>query len=462
MKKADIIINLILVPVDFILLWAASLSAYYLRFSDTVVSWRPVFFELPILDYLYLTLQVSILGMFIFAILGFYSMHNKKLVKELPKIFMGVSFLVVVLILSIFLQRELFSSRFIIILGWALAILYLFISRVLIVFVRNYFFQKGHGLSKVIILGPSAARQIIVDEYKNNPRLGFKVLETCHDLATLESSEKLQALINNKKVDYIIQTDSTISKDQALDLLTYCQENHVSLKYVANLFQAQSLHLNLGSVAGLPLVEIQSTPLEGWGKVAKRIFDFILANLALIVLSPLFIIIALLIKFTSPGPVFVSLDRVGVKGKMFKLYKFRSMIKDAHILKADMMKFNQRADGPLFKMKNDPRITKIGRFLRKTSLDELPQLFNAFIGNMSLVGPRPHEPEEVSKYQRGYKKLLSIKPGVTGMAQVSGRSNLLFTEEAKLDIFYIENWSLLLDLVILFKTPFIIINREVD
>ena len=161
MKKADIIINLILVPVDFILLWAASLSAYYLRFSDTVVSWRPVFFELPILDYLYLTLQVSILGMFIFAILGFYSMHNKKLVKELPKIFMGVSFLVVVLILSIFLQRELFSSRFIIILGWALAILYLFISRVLIVFVRNYFFQKGHGLSKVIILGPSAARQII-------------------------------------------------------------------------------------------------------------------------------------------------------------------------------------------------------------------------------------------------------------------------------------------------------------
>jgi lipopolysaccharide/colanic/teichoic acid biosynthesis glycosyltransferase len=113
-------------------------------------------------------------------------------------------------------------------------------------------------------------------------------------------------------------------------------------------------------------------------------------------------------------------------------------------------------------MKNDPRITKIGRFLRKTSLDELPQLFNAFIGNMSLVGPRPHEPEEVSKYQRGYKKLLSIKPGVTGMAQVSGRSNLLFTEEAKLDIFYIENWSLLLDLVILFKTPFIIINREVD
>jgi exopolysaccharide biosynthesis polyprenyl glycosylphosphotransferase len=281
-------------------------------------------------------------------------------------------------------------------------------------------------------------------------------------LATLESSEKLQALINNKKVDYIIQTDSTISKDQALDLLTYCQENHVSLKYVANLFQAQSLHLNLGSVAGLPLVEIQSTPLEGWGKVAKRIFDFILANLALIVLSPLFIIIALLIKFTSPGPVFVSLDRVGVKGKMFKLYKFRSMIKDAHILKADMMKFNQRADGPLFKMKNDPRITKIGRFLRKTSLDELPQLFNAFIGNMSLVGPRPHEPEEVSKYQRGYKKLLSIKPGVTGMAQVSGRSNLLFTEEAKLDIFYIENWSLLLDLVILFKTPFIIINREVD
>jgi exopolysaccharide biosynthesis polyprenyl glycosylphosphotransferase len=462
MKKADIIINLILVPVDFILLWVASLSAYYVRFSETVASWRPVFYEMPFIDYLRLTWQVSLLGMLVFAVLGFYSMQDKKLVKELPKVFMGVSFLVVFLILAIFLQRELFSSRFIIILGWALGILYLSIGRVLIILIRNRFFQKGWGLARVIVLGPGPSREVIVNEYKNNPRLGFKVVEVCRDLKTLLSSDKIKKLIDRKKIDYIIQTDSTISKDQALDLLTFCQENHVSLKYVANLLQTQSLHLNLGSVAGLPMVEIQGTPLDGWGKIAKRLFDFILSLLILIILSPLFLAIALLVKFSSPGPVFVSLSRVGVKGKIFKLYKFRSMIKDAHSLKQEMMRYNQRADGPLFKMKNDPRITSVGKFLRKTSLDELPQLFNVFLGNMSLVGPRPHEPEEVSKYQRGYKKLLSIKPGVTGMAQVSGRSNLLFAEEAKLDIFYIENWSLLLDLIILLKTPFIVINKDID
>jgi lipopolysaccharide/colanic/teichoic acid biosynthesis glycosyltransferase len=139
----------------------------------------------------------------------------------------------------------------------------------------------------------------------------------------------------------------------------------------------------------------------------------------------------------------VKLKRVGKKGKPFGLYKFRSMVKDAAKRKTEILAYNERPDGPLFKMKHDPRITKCGTWLRRTSLDELPQLFNILKGQMSLVGPRPHEPEEVAHYDRGYKKLLSIRPGMTGMAQVSGRTDLLFVDEAKLDIFYIENWSML-------------------
>jgi lipopolysaccharide/colanic/teichoic acid biosynthesis glycosyltransferase len=156
----------------------------------------------------------------------------------------------------------------------------------------------------------------------------------------------------------------------------------------------------------------------------------------------------------------VQLKRVGQKGKIFKMYKFRSMVKDAHLMKSEIKNLNERPDGPLFKMKNDPRVTTFGKFLRRTSLDELPQLFNVLAGEMSLVGPRPHEPEEVSEYQRGYRKLLTIKPGITGMAQVSGRSSLLFSEEAKLDIFYIENWSILLDLIILLKTPKALFKKD--
>jgi len=129
-------------------------------------------------------------------------------------------------------------------------------------------------------------------------------------------------------------------------------------------------------------------------------------------------------------------------------------------MKKDLIAYNERSDGPLFKMKNDPRVTRFGKFIRKTSIDEIPQFFNAIKGDMSVVGPRPHEPEEVSQYQKGHKKLLAIKPGITGMAQVSGRSDLSFEEESRLDVFYIENWSLLLDLQLIFRTPFAVISRK--
>lgn len=453
MKKADFITNIVLVPVDFLLVLLSAITAYFFRFSESISQLRPVFYEMPFSEYLALSLKVSFFAIIIFSFSGFYTMRSKKLAKEFPKILTGVSTLVIFLILAIFWQRELFSSRFIIITSWALAIVYLFVARIITFSVRNLFFRKGRGLSNLVVLGSSIDRQPIVDLYKKKPQLGFKVVAELDSLSDLINSETIRKKVEHKEIDDIIQTDSSIVKDEALDLLTYCQENQISLRYVASLFQAQNLNVELNSLAGLPIVEIKETTLEGWRRVYKRIFDFIGAILILVILSPLFLVLGIIIKFSSAGPVFVKLARVGRKGKTFDMYKFRSMVKDAHKMKADVLKYNQRNDGPLFKMVNDPRITKVGRFIRRTSLDELPQLFNVIVGNMSLVGPRPHEPEEVVNYQRGYKKLLTVKPGMTGMAQVSGRSNLFFSEEAKLDIFYIENWSVLLDLIILLKTP---------
>ena len=167
---------------------------------------------------------------------------------------------------------------------------------------------------------------------------------------------------------------------------------------------------------------------------------------------PLFLIVPVLIKRDSPGPVLVRLTRIGRRGKPFRLYKFRSMVKDAHALKPEYQELNERADGPLFKMRRDPRITRIGKYLRISSIDEIPPLWNVIRGEMSLVGPRPHEPEEVDQYTQGYKRLLSVKPGLTGAAQISGRSNIPFSQEASLDMLYIENWSLWRDTVILLKT----------
>jgi exopolysaccharide biosynthesis polyprenyl glycosylphosphotransferase len=460
MKKADFIINIALVPIDYVTIVLAAISAYYLRFSAGIIQIRPATFELAFLDYFHIILQIALLAIFVFAWSGFYTMRPKKIANELPRIISGVSTTVIFLILAVFFQRELFASRFIIISAWVLAIVYLLLVRIIVILVKNYFLKLGHGLSAVIIVGRVADTDLIIDAYHKNKTLGYKIVGQYDNLAQLKNAGDPKIIIKDQQVEYIMQTDSSMDKDEALDLLTFCQENHINLKYIANLFQAQSLNLELNSIFGLPLIEIKGTPLDGWRRVYKRIFDLFLSFLLIIILSPFLIIIALAVALASSGPIIVRLKRVGQKGKVFKMYKFRSMVKDAHLFKDEVKTFNERVDGPLFKMKNDPRVTKLGKFLRRTSLDELPQLYNVLKGQMSLVGPRPHEPEEVSQYQRGYRKLLTIKPGITGMAQVSGRSNLLFSDEAKLDIFYIENWSILLDLIILLKTPKALFKKD--
>jgi exopolysaccharide biosynthesis polyprenyl glycosylphosphotransferase len=206
-------------------------------------------------------------------------------------------------------------------------------------------------------------------------------------------------------------------------------------------------------VAGVPVMVIKRTPLDGWGRILKRSFDLLGAAIGIVLLAIPCLVVALLIKIDSAGPVFVRLDRVGEGQRRFRLWKFRSMIRDAEIMKTQLMDKNERSDGPLFKISADPRITRLGRWLRKTSVDELPQLFNVLRGDMSLVGPRPHEPAEVARYEKRHKKLLAIRPGITGMAQISGRSKLPWEEEVRLDTYYIEHWSLGLDLQILLRTP---------
>ena len=189
----------------------------------------------------------------------------------------------------------------------------------------------------------------------------------------------------------------------------------------------------------------------------KRIIDIVASFLGLIILLPFFAVIAFAIKWESAGPVFVRLKRTS-KNKIFNLLKFRSMIQNAEELKQYLATFNERRDGPLFKIKNDPRITGVGKFLRKYRIDELPQFWNIFKGEISLVGPRPHQPDEIEKYRKDHKRVLAIKAGATGFAQVSGSSDLPFDQEVALDVFYIENWSLLLDFKIILKTIWKMVN----
>ena len=224
-------------------------------------------------------------------------------------------------------------------------------------------------------------------------------------------------------------------------------------------------------MAGVPLVEIKTTPLEGWGRIAKRIFDVFISLLLILFFSPLLIIFAVLIKLESHGPVIYKNERVSKEG-IFNLFKFRSMYlqycigpeyqnnQTAFDFERELIQRQNTKEGPVYKIRNDPRLTKLGKFIRRWSIDELPQLVNVLFGTVSLVGPRPHQPREVALYQRHHKKVLAIKPGITGLAQISGRSDLSFEEEVKLDTYYLENWSLWFDLVIILKTPIAILKKR--
>jgi len=213
------------------------------------------------------------------------------------------------------------------------------------------------------------------------------------------------------------------------------------------------MHFDL--IEGLPIVSVRPSPLEGWGKIAKRMMDIAGGLFGILLFAPVFLIVAFMVKWESKGPVLVKLKRVS-GGKEFEMYKFRSMIDNAESYKPYLEHLNERTDGPLFKIANDPRITATGAFLRSHRLDELPQFFNVIKGNISLVGPRPHEPREVEKYQDHHKRVFAIKPGLTGFAQISGASNLPFEEEVKLDRYYIEHWSIRKDFSIVLKTAWML------
>jgi exopolysaccharide biosynthesis polyprenyl glycosylphosphotransferase len=215
----------------------------------------------------------------------------------------------------------------------------------------------------------------------------------------------------------------------------------------------------LEKLQDIPLLTFSTTPTDELGLFLKRAIDLVVSLSGLLLLSPLFLIVSLLIKITSEGPVFFKQERGGLYSRKFTMYKFRSMTADAEEKKGDLRHLNEM-DGPIFKIRNDPRVTGVGKWLRKASIDEIPQLFNVLKGDMSLVGPRPHPVEEVKEYTTWQKRRLSMRPGITGLWQVGGRSNTSFAESMKHDLDYIDNWSLWLDFKILSKTlPAVVLSR---
>ncbi len=459
MKRAELFFSALLVPVDYLMVVAAGVSAYALRFGGTVTGIRPVFYELPLASFFPLLLMTAAGFVGIFALSGLYAVRGtKRFLDEATGIFLGCSTSIMALIVLFFFQREFFSSRFIMLSGWVLAVVYVAAGRLIVRTIQHSLLRRKIGVYHAVIIGQDSTTEKLTELMQTHPRLGYHVVARfpeVHEAAFRELEERFQ----HEPIDIIFQADPTLPKAWTLRLIEFTNDHHITFRYAADLFEAQASNIIVETLAGIPVIEIKRTKLDGWGRILKRVFDLVVSLVCLVIASPVLLLIPLLIKADTPGPVLVKLKRVGETGKLFHVYKFRSMVQNAEVLKQQLMQYNERK-GPLFKMKNDPRITRIGRFLRKTSIDELPQLFNVLRGEMSLVGPRPHEPQEVANYERQHRKLLAIKPGITGLAQISGRSDLDFNDEARLDIFYIENWSLVLDLSILLKTPAVVLKMR--
>lgn len=466
MKRTELILLFLKLPLDFIAVFLATLSAYYLRFS-ALTEWRPATEIITFPNYLLISVCFSFALILFFALSGLYKKERRPMFEEIVKIFFASSAAIALTILILFFRREFFASRFIIIAVWFLSFSFVGIERQFFQKIYKILAKKGVIQKNIIVIGGNKEAEIVIEGFKKDFSAGINVLRmfSRFDLSAEEEIGKL-------KVDEIIITDSKISREELERILDFSITYHISIKYSADIFASGSAKIEVHTIAGIPFVEIKKTSLEGWGKIFKRIFDILGALFLVMLFSPFVILAVIGILIETGFPIIFKNERVGERGKKFDAFKFRSMKKEVCVGKQfgnqeEAMELEKQLiaekgikEGPVYKVKDDPRVTKFGRVLRRWSIDELPQFFNCLIGNMSLVGPRPHQPREVEKYARHHQKIFEIKPGITGLAQISGRSNLGFEDEARLDIFYIENWSPKMDLYILLKTPVAIITRK--
>jgi len=469
MKRSEILLVLIQVPIDFLMIVLAGFSAYFLRFSAWAVAIKPVTFGLHLGDFINIVMIFALVWMFVFALLGLYSVDpNRRFAKDLMKVifacFIGLSITALYIVIS----GTLFDSRFLIISSWAFAMLYVMIGRFFIRGIKSLLYRLGFGLRRVVVIGSGEIFESVVSSLENNPRLGYKVLKTYENFSKKIDKELLQLNLNE-----IIFVNPRANEKESLQAKQFCDLHHIVFKYSADMFATYSSNVNIYTLAGVPIVELKKTPLDGWGRIAKRIFDIVMSLLIIILISPIMLLTALIILLETGRPVIYKNERVGIRGSKFFTLKFRSMYQkdstgsqfgnsgqEAEQKEKELILKNGSKQGPIYKIENDPRVTRFGRFIRRASIDELPQFFNVLMGNMSIVGPRPHQPREVEKYAGDYPDVFVLKPGITGLSQISGRSDLSFEEEMKLDIFYTENWSLYLDFIIFIKTPFILFRKR--
>lgn len=466
--------SLILIIADFLVLLLAFAIAYVLRVQ---YDHRPLVADVYAFEYFLSLIFIIPFWIIVFAALGLYqsNTYNRRLA-EWGKIAIG-SFIGILLVIGweYISERDLFPARLVAIYALVGSFLLILVEREFLRIMRSLLFQWGYGVSRVLIIGNSDATRDIADNLSATHKSGYKIVAIAGPKKIIPSGlhvehftsvEAALKQINELRITTIIQTDLYDSADRNQRILGAAQTNHISYNFIPGEAEFYAGKNTVDVFLGYPMISVSQTPLIGWGSIAKHIFDLIVSFILVVILSPVFILLYLLQKVFNPGPAFYLSKRLSKFSEPIDLIKFRSM--SAKYGKKDAAEeFREMGREDLAreyeenrKVKNDPRVTKFGQFLRVTSLDELPQLFNVLRGDLSLVGPRPILPQE-AKFAPGRTALLhSVKSGVTGLWQVSGRSNLSFEERIELELFYAQNWSFWLDIKILFKTIGVVLRKK--
>jgi Undecaprenyl-phosphate glucose phosphotransferase len=505
-------IVLVKVLVDFILFNTGFMLAFYFR-QNINLDWIPFYIpeRLDIVHtfsvYSKVSIMYSLINLVLFSNYGLY--HRRQIVARLDElylVFKAITIGAVITLAFSYLFREVTYSRFVVLVAWVLTIVLVDLWRIILRKIMGMMVKRGIGVARVLIYGAGKAGLQVARELTHHVEFGYQVIGFVDDdpdklgkeylelslignvnnvpvgreivgakssnskpqpapmvepvgIKVLGDRNNLFDLIKKHEIDEVILAIPSAAREKIMDLIFALRRRHIVYRVMPDLFELLTIRVNISNFGSVALLDFVGTRLHGWRLLFKRLIDIIGSSLFLFLLSPFFLIMAIWIKLDSRGRVFFRQTRLGLNGKPFRMFKFRSMVADAENMKGKLTALNE-ADGPLFKIKDDPRITRAGRFLRRTSLDELPQLLNVFLGDMSLVGPRPPLPEETEEYNDWHRKRLEVPQGMTGLWQVSGRSALSFEEMVALDVYYIENWTFWLDIKIILKTiPIVLLRR---
>jgi exopolysaccharide biosynthesis polyprenyl glycosylphosphotransferase len=466
---------------DGVLLIVAFIVAYWLRYGlelgrDVIA---PESFK-PISDFYPYIISYAVLTLLAYQMRGLYSVPRAATwLDHMRLIVSGTLLGVSALTLGALLLNPVLPSRLVFIFLGACTIVLFGLERFGYRKLRMWFWRRGVNIRKALVVGSSVAGQRIMKDIVERPDLGYKLAGYVSDSADgpgtpswtvpirtrngglhrLGSIKDVGRILSGQHLHEVIVALPATHHAQILNIIDSCREFGVDFKLVPDLFEMRFNEVRVDALNGVPLIGLKETALKGFNLFVKRVLDMALGVLALIIAALPMLVIAAIVKLGSPGAVFFKQKRVGKAGEVFTCYKFRSMYRDAEARLEELRKYNE-VDGPIFKMRNDPRLTPFGKFLRRTSLDELPQVFNILRGEMSFVGPRPPTPDEVTKYSEWHLKRLDVTPGLTGLWQVSGRSDLSFDDMVKLDIYYAENWSLEMDTMIILRTIPAVLKRE--